>query len=106
MMTSDAFVKFHSEEMKKLNDIVKQKNHDYTGGGDKDAFANFKIVETMGIASTEQGFLTRMMDKIMRINTFVQKGELKVQDESVKDTLRDLANYSILLLGYIEGKEK
>ena len=45
-----------------------------------------------------------MMDKMMRINSFVQKGVLEVKDESVDDTLSDLSNYSVLLAGYIKSK--
>lgn len=104
-MKSTEFVQFHLEVVLKMNEIVKKKNHDYTGASG-DAFANFKVVESMGICSTEQGFLTRMMDKMMRINTFVQKGSLLVADESVEDTLCDLANYSILMLGYIKDKKE
>jgi len=104
-MTSTEFIEYHKKVVLKMNDIVKQKNHDYTGGDNCDAFANFVSVEQIGIASTEQGFLTRMMDKMMRINTFVKQGQLKVKDESVKDTLMDLANYSILMMGYIESKD-
>jgi len=61
-------------------------------------------VEILGI-TTEQGFLTRMMDKMKRIASFAEKGELQVKDESVTDTLRDLANYACLLAGYIESKK-
>ena len=70
---------------------MERKNKDYTGGSD-DPFANFKSVEVLGI-STEVGFLTRMMDKMKRIASFVHKGELAVKDESVTDTLQDLSNY-------------
>lgn len=83
--------------------ISKAKNADYTGKT-SDPFANFKAVEVLGI-STEQGFLTRMMDKMKRIASFVENGELLVKDESVTDTLQDLANYSCLLAGYIESKK-
>lgn len=80
----------------------RKKNADYTGDS-VDPFANFRSVETLGI-STEVGFLTRMMDKIMRISSFVANRELQVKDESVLDTLHDLANYSCLMAGYIKSK--
>lgn len=83
-------------------EISRRKNHDYTGKNDN-PFANFESVEVLGI-STEHGFLTRMMDKMKRIASFVEQGELKVKDESVTDTLRDLANYSCLLSAYIKSK--
>jgi hypothetical protein len=84
--------------------ISKKKNADYTGGDDN-PFSNFQSVEVLGI-KTEQGFLTRMMDKMKRISSFVEKGELQVKDESVIDTLQDLANYSCLLAGYIKSQKE
>lgn len=84
-------------------EISKKKNADYTGGDDN-PFSNFQSVEVLGI-KTEQGFLTRMMDKMKRISSFVENGELQVKDESVTDTLRDLANYSCLLAAYIKSKK-
>lgn len=90
--------KFYGDNL----EVMKAKNEDYSGGNN-DPFSNFKSVEVLGI-SPEIGFLTRMMDKMARISSFVVKGELKVKDESVKDTLADLANYSALLAAYIESK--
>jgi hypothetical protein len=46
-----------------------------------------------------------MMDKMKRIASFAENGDLQVKDESVTDTLRDLTNYSCLLAGYIESKK-
>jgi cytochrome c-type biogenesis protein CcmE len=89
---------------KRMYDVTKAKNADYTGDL-SDPFKNFKQVEFMGICSAEQGFLTRMTDKMMRIGSFVKKGELQVKDESVTDTLQDLAIYAILMLCYIKSKK-
>jgi hypothetical protein len=104
-MNREQYLKFHEEFTESMKAITKAKNHDYAGFGGDDPFANFKVVERSGIASTEQGFLTRMMDKISRINSFVQQGVCKVQDEKIEDTLKDLANYSILMAGYIKSKK-
>ena len=46
-----------------------------------------------------------MFDKMKRISSFVHQGELQVKDESVKDTLQDLANYCCLMAGYIESQK-
>lgn len=81
----------------------KKKNADYTGGS-PDPFSNFTSVEVLSI-KTEVGFLTRMFDKMKRISSFVHQGELQVKDESVKDTLQDLANYCCLMAGYIESQK-
>lgn len=101
----EQYMEFHKECCEKMMKITKAKNSDYTGITD-DPFANFARVEHLGICSIEQGFLVRMTDKISRISSFVQKGTLEVKDESVEDTLLDLANYSLLMLGYIAQKKK
>lgn len=100
-MTKQDYFKFAEQFFGECLEISRKKNADYTGQND-DPFANFKAVEVLGIA-TEQGFLTRMMDKMKRIASFVEQGELQVKEESVLDTLQDLANYSCLLAGYIQS---
>lgn len=102
-MTKQDYFKFAEHFFGECIDISRKKNADYTGGNDN-PFSNFQSVEVLGI-STESGFLTRMMDKMKRIASFAEKGELQVKDESVTDTLRDLANYACLLAGYIESKK-
>lgn len=101
----DKYLAFAKSTTEKMLQISKQKNADYTGGN-SDPFANFTRVEALGICSTEQGFLTRMTDKMCRISSFVKNGTLEVKDESVEDTLIDLANYCILMLGYLEQKKR
>ena len=102
-MTKKEYFQFASEFFKECLAISEKKNADYTGDAE-DPFANFSNVATCGGAITEQGFLVRMTDKIMRISSFVKLGNLQVKDESVTDSLRDLANYSCLLAGYIKSK--
>lgn len=103
-MTKSEYFEFAEKFFGDCIEISRKKNADYTGGNDN-PFSNFESVEVLGI-KTEQGFLTRMMDKMKRISSFVEKGELLVKDESVTDTLSDLANYSCLLAGYIESKRR
>ena len=102
-MNNIEYFEFAEKFMADMLALSKKKNADYTGAID-DPFGNFQAVEILGI-KTERGFLTRMMDKMKRISTFVNNGELQVKDESVKDTLQDLANYSILFAGYLESKK-
>lgn len=104
-MKKDKYLEFHKKFCESMVEVTRKKNEDYTGATD-DPFANFKIVEHVGICSAEVGFLTRMTDKLSRISSFVQKGELLVKDESVQDTLHDLANYCALMSGYIESKKE
>jgi hypothetical protein len=104
-MNKTEYMAYHKEECEKMMAITLAKNSDYCGEGD-DPFKNFRQVEFLGVCSVEQGFMTRMSDKMSRIASYIQKGELQVKDESVTDTLRDLSNYCILLMGYLESKKK
>ncbi len=103
-MTHKEYIKYHEVITKKMQEVTKKKNADYSGWSDKDAFANFKMIEKIGVATVEQGFLTRMTDKISRIVSFVKNNELKIKEESAEDTLLDLANYCILFSGYLKTK--
>jgi len=102
-MTKEEFWEFHKDFTDNMLRISKKKGHDYTGGN-SDPFANFTAVEKLGICSTELGFLTRMQDKIMRLSTFANQGKLVVENESFEDACSDIANYAILLAGYIKSK--
>jgi hypothetical protein len=102
-MTTPELIEFTEKFYQTNVDTMKRKNADYTGA-DNDPFKNFKAIETLGIP-TEQGFLTRMLDKLMRISSFVQNGELLVKDESVQDTLSDLSVYSAMFAAFIESKK-
>jgi len=88
-----------------MHSIAEKKNHDYSADS-QSPFRNFTMVETMGASSTEQGFFTRMNDKMMRIAGFLKTGVLKVTDEKIEDTLMDLANYSIIFICYLRSKKK
>ena len=53
----------------------------------------------------EDGLLVlkiRLGDKFNRVSSLIKKGELKENDESLKDTLLDMAGYSILGLKYLK----
>lgn len=82
-----------------LSELHSRKNHDYAGQADP--LANFRECERIGV-SAFRGCFVRMMDKYMRIANFFTAGELKVKDESVKDTLRDLAVYSLIAIILLE----
>jgi hypothetical protein len=101
-MKRDEYLKLHEELCKKMVEITKKKNNDYSRNDDP--FANFKVVEAYNIP-VEVGFLTRMSDKMSRLSNYASGQDLKVTDESIEDTLLDLANYSLLCLGYIKSKK-
>lgn len=75
-----------------------KKNADYANNDDP--FQNFRVCEALGIPA-EVGLVVRMSDKLMRINNLISR-DAQVKDESILDTLSDLANYAMILRMYIE----
>ncbi len=104
MNQADLFA-FHEKFCADALALTKKKNNDYAGSSGTQPFANFELAEEMGICTTEQGFLVRLSDKLCRISNFVHDGVLQVSDESVRDTLIDILNYTVLLAAYIEDKK-
>ena len=79
----------------KLADVLYKKNRDYGNSFDK-------TVNKIG----HRVLLVRVMDKYDRIENLILNDEKnKVVDESLEDTLLDLAGYSILGLKYLEEHE-
>lgn len=89
----------HKDTSEHCLNVMRKKNHDYTDGS-VDVFANFRMAETFGIPA-EKGILLRVGDKMQRINTFIGKGNLKVEDEGVMDACDDIINYMILIKGLL-----
>lgn len=67
------------------------KNADY-GDSVTDTFLKFGMVS----------FLTRINDKVNRLNTLHLKGTQEVKDESFMDTLLDLSNYAKLAAAHMK----
>lgn len=100
----EQYLKDFEELTARMLEITSAKNQDYTGDSSQ-PFKNFTMVETIGFSTTEQGFTTRIVDKVMRIAGFVKNGTLQVKDESVEDTLLDMANYCLLFICYLRSKK-
>lgn len=101
-MNKKQWAKFLKAFTDKMNETSAKKNADYTGTGD-DPFANFSRVEVMGVCTTLQGMLTRMLDKYSRLVSFSQRGFLLVADESFEDTCMDLSVYSALVAAVVKS---
>ena len=71
----------HADICKEINTLYAKKNHDY---GDR----------------------IRLGDKLARFNTLTKSGGQQVNDESVRDTLIDLANYAIMTVMELDGAER
>jgi ABC-type phosphate transport system substrate-binding protein len=79
--------------LSKMKDIVRKKNNDYTSN--INAFKNFEEFGTYG-------FLVRMNDKLSRLKNLILNNKNPYVNESLEDTLIDLANYSVLLFLYLK----
>lgn len=84
-----------------FKDIVKgmiatyvRKNHDYGNSFDKS-------LDKFGLVAS----VVRIGDKMNRIESLVQK-EAMVQDESIRDTLLDMANYAIMTVMWMDNQKK
>ena len=68
----------------KLNDTYTKKNHDYG-----DSFAQLRD-------RLPNAILVRLYDKYLRLETLLSGATQQVKDESINDTLLDMANYCIM----------
>lgn len=104
-MTQKDYLMLFENEIKLMHGLTSRKNADYAE--DNDAFANFKLVVkvTNGRISAIDGVLVRMTDKLKRVGSLLAR-KAKVEDESILDTLSDLAVYSIILKLMLQEKMK
>ena len=86
-LCTDEVVQF-ANEAKRCVELYSKKNHDYGNSFDKG-------MDNIGIAYG----VGRIYDKMNRLITLTKK-EAQVKDESIDDTLRDLACYSMMMLAY------
>ena len=86
-LCTDEVIQF-ANEAKQCVELYSKKNHDYGNSFDKG-------MDNIGIAYG----VGRIYDKINRLITLTKK-EAQVKDESIDDTLRDLACYSMMMLAY------
>ena len=80
---------------KQMFETFKKKNEDY---GD----STTQTFEEFGLTS----YAIRLNDKLNRIKSFCKKGELKVKDEGVVDSLMDMASYCLLAVIDIKNQTK
>lgn len=83
---------FHMELCKQLNETYTKKNHDYG-----DSF--HKTFEEEGFAMAR----IRLSDKLNRFKALTRQGTEAQVDESIIDTLMDLANYALMTVMELEA---
>lgn len=79
-------IQIHKDICSKLHDTYKAKNADYG-----DSFAKVR-------QEYDNAIIIRLMDKLERLKRLYDKDYTNKVDESIDDTLLDLANYAIMEL--------
>ncbi len=84
----------HQRVLVEMNRLYARKNHDY---GD-----SFHLTfEKWGLPMAA----IRLEDKLQRFETLI-RAESQVKDESIRDTLIDLANYAIMTVMELDREEE
>ena len=74
----------HNAVCKELNELYSRKNHDY-GDSFHESYKKYGLVMSA----------IRLSDKLNRFESLLRQDQ-QVKDESIRDTLIDLANYAIM----------
>lgn len=89
-------VQRHLDLCKKLNDIYAKKNEDYG-----DSFHMTYVEEGMAMSRIRLG------DKLNRFKKLSKnESNIKVKEESIRDTLIDLANYALMTVLEMDGEKE
>lgn len=85
----------HEKICRDLNRLYEKKNHDY-GDSFHKSFAEWGLPMAC----------IRLGDKYNRLCNLIKNGGAEVEDESIRDTLMDLANYTIMTLMELDKEEE
>jgi nitrogen regulatory protein PII-like uncharacterized protein len=91
------------ELLVKMRDLHVRKNAGYAGDS-PDPWANFRMSELFGV-SPFLGVLVRMSDKFIRVSNLVKNPDNEKVGENIKDTLMDLAAYSLIAIAILEEEK-
>lgn len=92
---AQSYVDCFDDILKEMSEVHQRKNADYGN--------NFhKRYEKYGFLTA----LLRLTDKMERLENIYEKGKIQVKDESVEDTLLDLANYAVMTIVELRNNKK
>lgn len=84
----------HAAICRDLTGLYEKKNHDY-GGSFHRSFQEYGLIMPC----------IRLEDKLSRLKALARDPDRRVADESILDTLMDLANYAIMAIMELEEYE-
>lgn len=96
-LTREEYLEAFAIECGEYVNLTSRKNNDYAGS--ENAFKNFTLVEflTNGSITTEMGIIVRLCDKLQRVTNLLLGTKSMVKNESIHDTVRDMAVYATIL---------
>ena len=80
--------------VKELTELYKKKNKDY-GNSFEQSLNQYGLLPTV----------IRLKEKIARADNILMNNQASVAEESIEDTLKDIANYSIITLTWLKNKK-
>lgn len=87
--------------------LLLKKNKDYTGAEGNQFGGFITASELAGIDGPERVMFSRIVDKFMRASNLLRSdAPPAVVDESLRDTMLDIAGYAIIMVAFLEYVEK
>jgi hypothetical protein len=90
------------QQQKAQLDIIKRKNSDYAS---VNPFENFQVTAHFANMDTTSTFAFHLANKLTRIKNLLTK-DPDVVEESIEDSINDMANYCQLMLAYIRHEKR
>ena len=92
--SNDEVGKF-SAVLSEMQEIFRKKNADY-GNAFKDMYSEYGLIYPV----------MHLREKLNRIESIMKNGKAEVSNESIKDSLQDMANYCVMTLIEIDDDNK
>ncbi len=93
------YITFIKEQSERDDAILLRKCKDYND--ENDVFSNFDIARLIGI-DPRRAILWEMAKKISRVGNLLDR---EPSNESVSDSMSDIANYTVIFRGLVKEKE-
>ena len=93
-MTTTEQQEHFKEFTDKMEEVLLKKGNDYAND---DRLSNFKLAGTICGGTPELNCLNLIATKVARLGVLLQPGGGQPNNESIRDSILDLANYAVLL---------
>jgi hypothetical protein len=92
-MTKQEQQEFFDEYINKMRDVLLNKGDDYANA---DRLSNFKLAGLIAGGNAKTNCLNLIATKVARLGVLINSKD-KPKNESISDSIMDLANYALLL---------